>query len=373
MDKNYYDILGVSRTASADEIKKAYRDLSKKWHPDRHMKDSDTDKKAAEEKFKEVSEAYSVLGDEKKRSEYDNPSSMFNGGNGQYASGMDPTMEEILRHFAGGSNFYGWNSTPKPEKERGRDMRIEMNVDFEDLYIGIHKKIKIKNQCACQRCHGSGSQNGVKDKCHVCDGTGFEVKMGNSFYGAHTIRTTCSNCHGTGIEIKDPCPRCNGTGTELRESEIEFDIPRGMQNNSFINLTGRGNAGPHNGIPGDFYIVIHEVPSSTPGLRRDADNNLLYDLYLDYPDMVFGCDTEIPTVNGKQRVRIPEGSVSGKQVTLYGKGFPLDALAETRGIYSCMGKCGDYIVTLHCKIPKGSELTDKQKESLKAYNESLNK
>lgn len=249
-------------------------------------------------------------------------------------------------------------------KETGEDLKIDINVSFEDLYTGVHKRVKIKKDVKCSRCNGSGSQSHETTTCHVCNGTGYETKTTRTPFGMSQVVQPCSCCHGTGKEIKDPCPRCHGTGLESREVEIEFDIPAGMPNNAYFTLQDKGNDGPHNGIPGNLHVMVHEIPSEK-GLTRDDNNNVWYDLTLDYADMVFGTDAEIPLVKGYNKIHVSSGTPNGKIITLKGMGFPvLDSFGNTRGK-------GDLMVRINCKIPNPNELSDKAEKYLKDYSSEM--
>ena len=343
MSKNYYDVLGVSRSATPDEIKTAFRQLSKKYHPDVN-KDPD-----AEEKFKEINEAYSILSDPKKKQMFDaygtvDPNDM--GGFG--GPGFDP--------FSGWeSMFRRGPSTSEPIKEKGDDLKIALNVDFEDIFKGCHKKIKLTKKCTCHRCNGSGSESNATTTCHKCNGTGMFTQTsmrGNMFFQNTTV---CPDCHGTGNVIKDPCPACGGTGLESKQVDVEFDIPAGMFENAYFIVRGKGNDGPHRGYPGDLLVTIRENPSHN-GLKRDTNNNILYNLKLPYSDLVFGCDAELPYIGTKLKIHVDAGTETGKILRIPRKGMPDPNNPMNMG---------DYIVTINCQIPKVDSLSQKQKDLIK--------
>jgi molecular chaperone DnaJ len=353
-EKDYYNILGVSKNATASELKKAYRELSKKWHPDVHSSESEEKRKEAEEKFKDINEAYSVLSDSEKRQRYDTYGTVDDIPSDGGFGGFDP-FEMFRRH--------GFNQT-KQRKEQGEDLKIDVNVSFEDLYTGVHKKVRIDKQVKCSRCHGSGSETNESTTCHVCNGTGYETKTVRTPFGITQTMQPCSCCHGTGMEIKDPCKHCHGTGLEEREVEVEFDVIPGMPNDAYFTIPGKGNDGPHNGIPGNLHVCVHEIPSDK-GLKRDENNNVWYDLYVDYTDMVFGADVEIPLVKGYHKIHIPTGTQNGKIITLKGMGFPIiDDFGNSHGK-------ADFKIRVQCKIPDVNELSDKAEKLLKDYAKEM--
>lgn len=356
MEKNYYSVLGVSKTASASDIKKAYREMSKKWHPDMHVNDSDSKKKEAEDKFKDINEAYAVLSDKGKRQQYDMYGSADGIGSDMPGAGFNPFD---MFHSEG----FG---APAPRKEQGEDLKVDIDVSFSDLYSGVHKKIKIQKQVKCSRCHGSGSETHETTKCHVCDGTGWETKTVRTAMGIHQMMQPCPCCHGTGFEIKDPCKHCNGTGLEAKEVEVEFDIPAGMPDNAYFTMPRAGSDGPHDGVPGDLHIVVHEIHSEK-GLARDEFGNVWYNLKISYPDMVFGADVEIPLVKGYHKIHITAGTQNGKTITLKGLGFPI--LNE----YGNATGNADYKLKITCVIPEVSSLSDKAEALLKEYAKESNK
>lgn len=338
--KDYYEILGVGKNATPEEIKKKFRDASKKLHPDVN------DAPDAEEKFKELNEAYTVLSDPEKRKRYDMyGSAEDNGGFG----GFDDFDPFGFNPFGG----YGQRSR-RPRVERGEDLRVTLDVDFEDLFYGVHKKLKINKKCHCHRCNGSGSETNETTECQRCHGTGFMenvTRRGNMI--SRTIEP-CSECHGTGNVIKDPCPNCHGTGLEQKKVDVEFDIPAGMIEDAYFVMKGMGSDGPHRGVPGDLLIGIREKPSKN-GLKRDEHNNIIYTMEVPYRDLVLGADLEIPYIGGKKKIHIDKGTKSGKVLRLYRMGFP----EPNNGVDK-----GDYILTIECYIPKEEELTEEERNVL---------
>lgn len=345
MEKNYYDVLGVSKNATQDEIKKKYRELSKKLHPDVN-KSSD-----AEDRFKELNEAYGVLSNPDKRRNYDtygtaDPQPSFGNGFG----GFNP--------FGDGFNPFGGFGFGKRERtvEKGSDVKIKIKMSFEDLFYGAHKKIKIKKQCTCHRCNGSGSETNDSCECPECHGTGYVTKgfrQGNMMTQSMTV---CHHCHGTGSVIKDPCPNCDGTGLEEKMTEVEFDIPAGMMEDAYFVVRGKGNDGPHRGVPGNLLVMVEELPSKN-GLTRTENNDIVYTAKIPYKDLVFGTDVEIPYINSKKKIHVEGGTETGKTLRLYRMGFPNPNDPSQKG---------DYIVTIQCEIPKVSDMTVEEQEKIKA-------
>ena len=333
--RNYYDVLGVQKNASEDEIKKAFRSLSKKYHPDVCKEDG------AEEKFKQINEAYSVLSDPEKKRMYDT-----------YGT-VDPKdldqQDEFWSPFGSMRDFGG---SRRAMKERGGNLKIRIEISFDDLYHGVHKKLKLNKMCTCHRCNGSGSETNSTESCKRCGGHGWVAET--TYRGRIKTQTLppCPDCKGTGTMITDPCQCCGGSGVEKKVVDVEFDVPAGMPDNLYFVLPGMGDDGPHRGIPGDLYVVVSEKPNPY-GLKRDKNNNIVYKIKLPYKTLIFGGDVSLPYVdNGTKKIHIGEGTESGKVVTLYGQGFPNPDNPNIKG---------DYIVLVECDIPKPSDLSDDQK------------
>jgi molecular chaperone DnaJ len=350
MDKNYYDILGVSKNASESDIKSAFRKLSKKYHPD-------VNKEAgAEEKFKEINEAYSVLSDPEKKQMYDtfgtvDPNAIGGGGFDPFDHGFDPFS--MFRGFGGG--FGGGFGHGGQVKEKGEDLKVTIDLSFDDIFYGVHKKIAMNKKCTCHRCNGSGSQSNESGVCPRCGGSGFIENVQR--HGNTVIKnmSPCPECHGTGQCIKDPCPNCHGTGLETKTVDVEFDVPPGMFENAYFLVRGKGNDGPHRGVPGDLLVIVKELPNQY-GLKRDEKNNILYTLKVPYKTLVFGGDVAVPYVKGeKKKIHISAGTESGKVLKLYNMGFPDPNNPSLKS---------DYIITIQCDIPKLSDLDDKQKMAI---------
>lgn len=347
MEKNYYDILGVPSNASDKEIKDAFRKLARKYHPDVCKEPG------AEEKFKEINEAYNVLSDKDKRNSYD----MF-GTTDSDDIGFDPF--DGMNPF---SMFTGFGRKQSgPRKEKGGDLRITVHITIQEAYEGVHKKVKLNKECTCHRCHGSGSEDNQTCTCSRCNGSGMVTKRTRIMNGYSQSIAPCPDCNGTGIKITNPCPACHGSGLESGTAEVEFDIPKGMPFGAYFVIEREGNDGPHRGIPGNLMVVVEEEPNDL-GLTRNG-NDLQYVLKVSYPDLVFGCDKTVPWFNGTQKIHLPEGTDSGKVITLYRKGFS-DVNNPT--------EVGDYLIVVECDIPKPGTLNTKQKKALEEYKELLEK
>ncbi len=328
MKRDYYEILAVSKGSSADEIKKAYRKTAMQYHPDRNPGD-----KAAEEKFKEAAEAYEVLNDADKKAQYDrfghNAFAGGRGGGGFSGGGMN--MDDIFSQFgdifgnsdAGGfGSFFGGGGrrSSSGSGTRGSNLRVKMKLNFEEIANGVTKTIKVKKNIKCTTCSGSGA----KDKnslqtCGTCSGSGQVRRVQNTFLGQMQTVTTCPTCAGEGSTITAKCTSCKGIGTNYGEETVTVDIPAGVQEGMQLSVTGRGNAGERGGNAGDLIVVIEE--ETHPQLTRDG-LNVGYDLHISFPDAVFGTQLEVPTIDGKAKIKIPAGTQSGKIFRLKGKGFP---------------------------------------------------
>lgn len=348
-NKNYYDVLGISHNASESEIKSAFRKLSKKYHPD-ICKEAD-----AEEKFKEINEAYTVLSDPEKKQLYDtygtiDPNEMGGDGFDPFRSGFNPFS--MFRDYDFDNGF---GPSSRTVKEKGDDLKITIDLTFDEIYNGVHKKISMSKKCTCHRCNGSGSESNESGVCPHCHGAGYVKNVQRNGRTIMQNITICPHCHGTGEYIKDPCPNCHGTGLESKVVDVEFDVPPGMYKNSYFLVRGKGNDGPHRGVPGDLLVIVNEKPNNY-GLERDEKNNIIYTLNLPYTTLVFGGDVTIPYVNGEtKKIHINAGTPSGKVLKLRGMGFPDPNNPSFKA---------DYIVTVQCIIPQLYELNDEQKKAL---------
>jgi len=323
--RDYYEILGVSKSASADEIKKAYRKVAMQFHPDRNPGD-----KAAEEKFKEAAEAYEILSDTDKKAQYDRYGHAGVSGNGRGFSGGGMNMEDIFSQFGDvfgddlfGSFFGGGGGrgrTSRSKGVRGSNLRIKVKLTFEEIAKGVTKNIKVKKHVVCNTCNGSGAKDkGSVQNCATCGGSGQVKRVTNTFIGQMQTVTTCPTCNGEGTTITAKCPSCKGEGRVYGEEALSIDIPAGVQEGMQLNLSSKGNAGERGGMPGDLIILIEEEPHKE--LQRDG-MNVAYDLHISFTDAVFGTQLEVPTIDGRAKIKIPPGTQSGKIFRLKGKGFP---------------------------------------------------
>lgn len=364
--RDYYEVLGVSKTASADEIKKAYRKLALKYHPDRNPGD-----KEAEEKFKEAAEAYEVLSDADKRSKYDQfghnmgPQGFPGGGGGFHAGGM--SMEDIFAQFGdifGGAGFGGFGSATggrrqaRQRQRRGSDLRIRVKLTLQDVANGVRKTLRIPTYLECEHCKGTGAKDGVAfATCSTCHGTGTVTTVQQSFLGPMESVATCPTCEGTGKTITERCTYCNGEGVIRKDQEISFNIPAGAQEGQVFTLKGKGNAPRNGGVRGDLLVVIEEVKH--PELIRDGAD-VIYNLMLDIPTAALGGSVEVPTITGRARLNIPAGTQPGKVLRLRGKGLPDQE----------NGGHGDELINVMVYIPE--KLTDQERASIEALRDQPN-
>jgi molecular chaperone DnaJ len=351
--RDYYEVLGVSKTATADEIKKAYRKKAIQYHPDKNPGD-----KEAEEKFKEAAEAYDVLSDEQKRQRYDQfGHNAFSGagGGGGYGGyggfgggGFSMNMEDIFEHFGDifGGHFGGRSS--RTATPRGTNLRVRVKLTLEEAATGVDKKIKLNKKVTCSHCNGTGAENPSDiETCSTCGGTGRVIRTTQSFFGPMQTQTTCSTCHGTGKIIKKKCHKCGGEGLETSQEVVSINIPAGIYDGAQLVMKGYGNAAPQGGISGDLYIIV-EVEAHSELIRDN--NDLRYNLMLPLTVAVLGDDVIIPTLNGKVKITIKPGTQPGEVLRLRGKGIP-----DLNGY----GK-GDLLINIGVYIPE--KLTSEEKE-----------
>lgn len=322
--RDYYEVLGVGKSAPADEIKKAYRKVAMQYHPDRNPGD-----KGAEEKFKEAAEAYEILSDADKRSQYDRFGHAGVSGNGRgHASNMEDIFsqfgdifgDDIFGSFFNGGGRRGGGGQRQARGVRGSNLRIKLKLTYEEIAKGVTKNIKVKKYVPCNTCNGSGA----KDKssvqtCGTCGGSGQVRRVTNTFLGQMQTVTTCPTCNGEGSTITAKCGACKGDGRVYGEETVNIDIPAGVQEGMQLNISGRGNAGERGGAPGDLIILIEEEAHKE--LQREG-LNVVYELHISFPDAVFGVKLEVPTIDGRAKITIPPGTQSGKIFRLKGKGFP---------------------------------------------------
>jgi len=342
--RDYYEILGVERNASAEEIKKAYRKVALKYHPDKNP-----DNKAAEEKFKEAAEAYEVLSHADTRQKYDRFGHA--GVSGPEGRGPEVNMEDIFTQFGdifGGGSFESFFRQGRPRARRGTDLRIKLKLSLKEVANGVEKKIKIKRYTTCDTCGGNGAKDGTAiAPCSVCKGTGQVRRVANTMLGQVMTTVPCSACHGEGKTISAPCTTCQGEGRLLKEEVLKLQIPPGVSDGMQLSMTGKGNVPARGGVPGNLLILVQEVSDS---LLKREDNHVHYNLYISFIDAVLGSEVEVPTIAGKAKVKIPAGTQSGKVLRLRGKGI--------RGLNS-YGK-GDQLVHVHVWTPQ--QLTKEEQE-----------
>lgn len=355
--RDFYEVLGVDRNADADALKKAYRKLAIKYHPDRQQGKTDEEKKAAEEKFKEAAEAYDVLSDPDKRARYDQlgPDGYDQMSGGGF-SGGGMSMEDIFRQFGdlfggfggfGGFSGFGGGGGG-PAVNHGTNLRVRVKVTLQEVAKGTEKKIKIPRQVSCHSCNGTGAKNGTAlETCSNCHGSGVEVRIRRTILGQMQTQSECSVCGGTGKRIKERCPHCNGRGLIKQEEVVNINIPAGVREGMMLNMRGKGNDAPGGGVPGDLQIVIEEQPDEH--LIRD-DQDLIYNLMIDFPTAALGGKVEIPTVDGRARVTIEPGTQPGKVLRLRGKGLP-----SVNGYGN-----GDLLVNVMVYVPENLNASDRR-------------
>lgn len=326
MPRDYYDILGVSKSATQEELKKAYRKLAVKYHPDKNP-----DNKEAEGKFKEAAEAYSALSDPQKRQRYDQfghdglKQNGFGGGGGFSGQGM--SMDDIFSQFGnifgdafgggGFGSFFGGNAQ-RHNTNRGADMRVNLRLSLEEIYSGVKKQIKIKRFENCSNCHGEGGTG--KHTCPVCHGTGKVRERVNSFFGQMISEKACYQCQGQGTIIDSPCQKCHGEGRAKQEASVTIDIPAGVQDGNYMTLTGEGNTGKRNGETGDLIVIFKEQNHKV--FTRSA-NDVIITCVITWPQAVLGDEIEVPTLSGKVSFKLNAGTDNGKIYRLRGKGLPV--------------------------------------------------
>jgi molecular chaperone DnaJ len=322
--RDYYEVLGVSKTATADEIKKAYRKKAIEFHPDKNPGN-----KEAEEKFKEAAEAYEILSDQQKRQRYDQfghagvGSSAAGGGYG----GAGMSMDDIFSHFGdifgghfGGFGGFGGSSRGGQRVRRGSDLRVKVKLTLAEIATGVEKKIKVKKYVMCSHCNGSGSAHGSQpDTCSTCRGTGRVTRVQQTILGQMQTSSDCPTCGGDGKVVKDKCPHCAGEGIVREDEIISINIPAGVMEGMQLSVGGKGNAARRGGVNGDLLVLIEE--EAHPELIRD-ENDLIYNLLITVPTAILGGSVEVPTVDGKVKVTINPGTQPGKVLRLRGKGLP---------------------------------------------------
>ena len=355
--RDYYEVLGVEKTASEAEIKKAYRKLAIQYHPDKNPGD-----KEAEEKFKEAAEAYSVLSDKDKRVRYDQFGHAGMGGaaGGGFSDFGDFDLNDIFSSvfghgfsgFGGFGGFGGGGGRASQRKFRGSDLRVKVKMSLKDVSTGVEKKFKLKKYVMCEHCHGTGAEgDGATETCPTCHGTGSVTRTQQSIFGMMQTQSVCPQCNGEGKIIKNKCKHCSGEGIVYGEEVVEVKIPAGVAEGMQLTVNGKGNAGKRNGVPGDLLVVIEE--EAHPDLIRD-ENDLIYNLLLSVPTAALGGAVEIPTIDGKVKVKIEPGTQPGKVLRLRGKGLP------SVNSYGYSNGTGDLLVNVSVYIPENLSKEEKQ-------------
>lgn len=352
---DYYKILGVDKSATADEIKKAYKKVAIKYHPDRNPGD-----KEAEEKFKQAAEAYDVLRDPDKRARYDQFGAAGVNGTGGYGGfggqGMD--INDIFSHFSdifgdmgfgGFGGFSGGRRGVHPQ-HRGGDLRLKVKLSLQEIAAGVVKKFKVRKNVTCTECHGTGCETGHSaETCKTCNGSGYVVRSQRSFLGMVQTQEVCPTCGGDGMVISHKCKKCHGEGVVPGEEIVEIEIPAGVATGMVVNAQGKGHAARRGGIPGNIQVLIEEEPH--PDFIRD-DNDLIYNLLLTVPQAVLGGNVEIPTIEGKAKIKIEPGTQPGTALRLRGKGLPaVQGYGYGRG---------DIVVNVSVYIPQTLSKDEKQ-------------
>lgn len=367
--RDFYEILGVSKTASADEIKKAYRKVAMQFHPDRNPGN-----KEAEEKFKEAAEAYEILSDADKKSQYDRYGHAGVSGNGRGGfggGGHNMNMDDIFSQFGDifgddnpfGSFFGGGGGQRRggggrSRGVRGSNLRVRIKMNYEEIAKGASKTIKVKKYVSCTTCSGSGAKDkSSMQTCGTCGGSGQVRRVQNTFLGQMQTVTTCPTCNGEGSTIANKCTACKGEGRVYGEENISIDIPAGVQEGMQLSVSGKGNMGERGGAPGDLIVLIEE--EAHPHLHRDG-LNVAYDLHISFPDAAFGIQAEVPTIDGRAKIKIPPGTQSGKVFRLKGKGFPALQSYEK----------GDQLIYVNIWTPQ--HLTSEEKAMLEKMQQSQN-
>ncbi len=364
--RDYYEILGVGKTATDDELKKAYRKLALKYHPDRNPND-----KTAEEKFKEAAEAYEVLSNKEKRERYDQFGHAGVDGQGFGGGGQGMNMDDIFSMFgdifggrggfSGFSGFGGFGSERSRAGARvnkGSSLRIKVKLSLEDIEKGVEKKIKVNKYVSCKTCHGSGAKEGSESTtCSQCKGSGYITQVQRTILGNMQTQSICPTCQGEGKIIKDKCSACHGQGIVKAEDVITINIPAGVSDGMQISFSGLGNAGARNGVNGDLIVLIEELPHEE--FERDG-NNICHQTYITISEAILGTSIEVPTLSGQAKFKIEQGMTSGKVYRLRGKGLP-----DVNGY----GK-GDLLVRVDVWVPKS--YSKEEKKMLETLQKSEN-
>lgn len=356
--RDYYEILGVGRNASADELKKAYRQMAIKYHPDKNPGDS-----KAEDKFKEAAEAYEVLSSSEKKARYDQYGHQGMGGNGGGGHGgmnMDDIFSQFGDVFGGGGfeGFFGGGRGGRSGQRQGSNLRIKLKLTLEEAALGVEKKIKVKRNVNCKTCNGSGAKSSsAMQTCSNCNGSGQVRRVTNTILGQMMSTSTCPVCSGEGKIVKEKCGSCHGEGVTAEEEVITIKVPAGVAEGMQLSMSGKGNMPPRGGVPGDLIILIEEEEHAF--LKREGAN-VVFDLYINFVDATLGTSVEVPTIDGKVKIKIDAGTQSGKILRLKDKGIKdLNSYQK-----------GDQLIYVNVWTPK--QLSTQEKEILEKLRESPN-
>ncbi|MDO5074755.1 MAG: molecular chaperone DnaJ [Bacteroidales bacterium] len=364
-DLDYYEILGVDKSASDAEIKKAYRKVAMQYHPDKNPGNAE-----AEEKFKQAAEAYDVLRDPEKRQRYDQfGKAAFQGGAGgaggyHHFTDINDIFSAFGDIFGGGfggfGGFGGGARSAGPQQYQGGDLRLKTRLTLEEISTGVNKKFKVKKQVACEECKGTGAEAGhTPETCSECGGQGYVVRQVRSIFGMMQQQAACPSCHGEGKVVKHKCKKCHGDGIVPGEEIIEINIPEGVSEGMVVNAPGKGHAGKHNGVPGDIQVLIEEIPHEH--FIRD-DNDLIYNLLLTVPQATLGDVIEVPTLEGRARVTIKPGTQPGTRMRLRSKGLPpVPGYGYGRG---------DIVINISVYIPE--ELNKEERKAMETLSQGDN-
>ncbi len=362
--RDYYEILGVTKSSTADEIKKSYRKIALQFHPDRNPGN-----KEAEDKFKEAAEAYEILSNPDKRAQYDRFGHAGMGNSGGFGGHGGPggmRMEDIFQNFGDifGNDMFGnmfgqQGGGGRRQGTRGANLRIKLKMDFVEIANGANKKIKVKKHIICQPCSGSGAKDksGIQN-CGTCGGSGQVRRVTSTFLGQMQTVTTCPTCNGEGSTITQKCSNCKGEGRIYGEETLSLDIPAGVQDGMQLSMSGRGNAGERGGPPGDLLLLVEEEKHEFL-TRHDLD--VVYQLHISFPEAVLGLQAEVPTIDGKAKIKIPAGTQSGKIFRLKGKGFPA---------FQSSYEKGDELIEVNVWSPQ--HLSHEEKEMMEKLKNSPN-
>jgi len=350
--RDYYEVLGVARTATDDELKKAYRKLAKQHHPDLNPGN-----KEAEARFKEANEAYAVLSDPEKRKVYDQyghaglDGQGFGGFNG---AGFDIDLEDLFGSFFGG---FGGGSRRRAGPQRGANLKYRMNLDFMEAAFGVERQITVNKEDLCDTCQGTGTRDGSSpEKCSACHGTGQVNQRQQTLFGTVMTARPCVACGGKGTVIKDPCTACGGRGRRQKSKKLRVNVPAGINEGEMLTMRGEGEPGAQGGPYGDLYIEVHIRPH--PVFQRDG-NNTYCEIPITFPQAALGCELDVPTIDGPQTYHLKEGTQPGETFTIRGKGIPYVNRAKTRG---------DHIFRVVLEVPR--HLSEAQKEQLRQFDQT---